>query len=238
MKNKPMFFSVMPLVLTVLAFSMPAQIAIIYDISIFEFEAIMSKLTPLNYLLMGMFLWLSIATYKIDKNLFILLPFINLFVFLNNYVVGSFGEDFSIVQTTLASSLFLALTLSYYLKDNYKIINDIKTRWWLTSPRNKLKIPLTIISSKDKIKTQSFDVSKSGLFAINDPDFELFQIPKDNIVDITIHTEDNTLKMKGKLVRKALSKGHYPEGVGIQFLEEDPDYQNWLSRFESMQEAA
>ena len=237
MKSKPIFFSLMPLVLISLAASMPLQVALIYDISIFEVSAIMSKLTPLNYVLMGLFMWLAFATYKIDKNLFILLPFINLFVFLNNYVVGSFGKDFNLVQTTLASTLFLVMTLTYYHKDNYKIINELKNRWWLTSPRQKLNLPLTITSAKEKIKTSSFDLSKSGLFALNDPDFELFQLPKDKVVEITIHTDDQTLKMKGKLVRKALSKGHYPEGVGIQFMEDDPAYQKWLSTHE-MPEAA
>jgi hypothetical protein len=237
MKSKPIFFSLMPLVLLSLAISMPLQVALIYDISIFEINAIMSKLTPLNYVLMGMFFWLAFATYKIDKNLFILLPFINLFVFLNNYVVGSFGEDFNLIQTTLASTLFLVMTMTYYLKDNYKIINDLKNRWWLTSPRQKVRLPLTITSAKEKIKTSSFDISKSGLFALNDPDFELFQLPKDKIVDITIHTDNQTLKMKGRLVRKALSKGHYPEGVGIQFMEEDPSYQKWLTT-QDMPEAA
>lgn len=228
MKSKPMFFSLMPLVLMAIALSMPLQVAMIYDISVFEVSAIFSKLTPLNYVLMGLFLWLSIATYKIDKNLFILLPFINLFVFLNNYVVGSFGEDFNIIQTTLASCIFLGLTLSYYFKENYQIISDLKNRWWLTKPRKKMKLPITIISSNDLIKTQSFDLSESGLFAINDPDFELFQLPKNKIVDITIHIEEKSLKMRGKLVRKALSRGNYPEGVGIQFIDEDETFKDWI----------
>lgn len=228
MKSKPLFFTLMPWMLVFIALSMPLQIAFIYDISLLEFGAIFSKLTPLNYLLMGLFTWLSYATYKIDKNLFILLPFINLFVFLNNYVVGSFSEDFNIIQTTLASCFFLGVTLMYYLRDNYKVISDLKNRWWLTKPRAKINVPLTIVGSNEMIKTKSFDLSESGLFAINDPDFELFQLPKNKVVDITIHCGAQNLKMRGKLVRKALSKGHYPEGVGIQFDEIDPQYKNWM----------
>lgn len=228
MKNKPLFFTLMPWMLALITLSMPLQIAFIYDISLFEIDAIFSKLTPLNYLLMGLFTWLSYATYKIDKNLFILLPFINLFVFLNNYVVGSFGEDFNIMQTTLASCFFLGITLMYYLRDNYKIISDLKNRWWLTKPRQKIGVPLTIVGSNEMIKTKSFDLSETGLFALNDPDFELFQLPKNKVVDITIHCGAQNLKMRGKLVRKALSKGHYPEGVGIQFDEVDPQYKNWM----------
>lgn len=223
-----MFFTLMPWVLLLITLSMPLQIAFVYDISIFEPQAIFSKLTPLNYLLMGLFTWLGYATYKIDKNLFILLPFINLFVFLNNYVVGSFGEDFNVMQTTLASCFFLALTLMYYVKDHYKVISDLKNRWWLTKPRKKVSLPLTIVGSNELIKTNSFDISETGLFALNDPDFELFQLPKNKVVDITIHCGGKNLKMRGKLVRKALSKGHYPEGVGIQFDEIDPQYKNWI----------
>lgn len=228
MNKKPLFFSLMPWILAMITLSMPLQISFIYGISPFDIKAIFSKLTPLNYVLMGLFTWLSFATYKIDKNLFILLPFINLFVFLNNYVVGSFGEDFNIIQTTLASCFFLGMTLMYYLRDNYKIISDLKNRWWLTKPRKQIDVPLTIVGSNELIKTKSFDLSETGLFALNDPDFELFQLPKNKVVDITIHCGGNNLKMRGKLVRKALRKGHYPEGVGIQFDEVDPQFKDWM----------
>ena len=156
MNKKPLFFSLMPWILAMITLSMPLQISFIYGISPFDIKAIFSKLTPLNYVLMGLFTWLSYATYKIDKNLFILLPFINLFVFLNNYVVGSFGEDFNIIQTTLASCFFLGMTLMYYLRDNYKIISDLKNRWWLTKPRKQIDVPLTIVGSNELIKTKSY----------------------------------------------------------------------------------
>lgn len=228
MKTKPMFFTVMPLVFAALAIALPMQIAIIYNLSPFDFEAIFSKLTPVNLLLMVLFGWVAWGTKNYNRNIFIALPFINLMVFVNNYIVGSFGSDFSIFQTTLASSAFLALSLSFYGQGIYKVINNASERWWMTRPRRKLSVPLTIYTCNETIRTKSFDVSESGLFAVNDNNLELFQTSKDQEIDLNIHVEDQIFKCRGKIVRKALPKGKYPEGVGIHFSNVDQQLNSWL----------
>lgn len=232
MKTKPLFFTIMPLVFAALALALPLQIAFVYNLSVFDFEAIFSKLTPLNLMLMALFGWVSYATYHYNKNLFIALPFINFAVFLNNYFVGSYGADFSIFETTIASSAFLGLSLSFYGKSVYQIINDTKARWWLTKPRREVALSVTIYTPSETIKTKTFDVSESGMFAINDTNLELFQTPKDQEVDLNIHANNQVFKCKGKIVRKALRKGKYPEGVGIHFSEIDQDLNLWLENEE------
>ena len=230
MKTKPMFFNVMPFVFIVLAIALPLQIAMIYRLSPFDFEAIFSKLTPINLLLMLLFGWVAYATKTFDRNIFIALPFINLVVFVNNYIVGSFGSDFSIFETTLASSAFLALSLSFYGRKVYNVINDSSSRWWLTKPRLQVSYPLTIYTTNETIKTKSFDMSESGLFAIGDNNLELFQTSKDQEIDLSIHLDDQVFKFRGKIVRKALSKGKYPEGVGIHFSEVDKQFNSWFQQ--------
>ncbi|MCO4752878.1 MAG: PilZ domain-containing protein [Bacteriovoracaceae bacterium] len=228
MKTKPLFFTVMPAIFLMLALALPVQIALIYQINIFDLTGIFSKLTPLNICLMGMFAWVSFATFKYDKSLFVLLPFVNLAVFVNNYVVGSFGEDFSIFETTVGSTAFLALSVSFYSKSIYRVFNEQNYRWWLSVPRKKLSVPLTIHTSANTIKTKSFDVSETGIFAITDNEFGLFKTAKNQEIELSIHLNDKILQCKGKIVRKSLQKGAYPEGVGIQFSQVDGQLPIWL----------
>lgn len=228
MKSKPLFFTVMPWVFGILALSLPLQIALMYRLGPLDFEAVFSKLTPLNLVLMAMFAYSAWAIRNFDRNIFLALPFINLAVFVNNYIVGHFGEDFNILETTLASSAFLALSLSFYKSSVYKAINEKSARWWLTKPRRNLSLPLTIHTQKDTIRTKSFDLSETGIFAVNDQNLELFQTPQDQEVDLSIHADEKIFRCRGKIVRKALPKGKYPEGVGIHFSQIDANLDEWL----------
>ena len=228
MKTKPMFFTLMPAVFLVLAIAMPLQISLIYKISPLDFVGIFSKLTPLNILLMATFGWVAYATHSFDKRLFVLLPLLNLAVFANNYFVGAFGQDFSILETSLSSTAFLALSMSFYSKSIYRVFNEKNFRWWQSVPRKKLAVPLTIYTNANTIKTKSFDVSETGIFAVSDSDLDLFKASKEQELELCIHLNDQVLQCKGKIVRKAMSKGTYPEGVGIQFSKVDGDLPGWL----------
>ena len=228
MKTKPMFFNIMPAVFLMLALAMPIQIALIYRINILDFVGIFSKLTPLNIMLMMTFGWVAYATHSFDKKLFLLLPILNLIVFANNYFVGAFGQDFSILETTISSTAFLVLSMTFYSKSIYRVFNEKNFRWWQSVPRKKLAVPLTIYTNSNTIKTKSFDVSETGIFAVSDSDLDLFKASKDQELELCIHLSDQVLQCKGRIVRKALSRGTYPEGVGIQFSKVDGDLPGWL----------
>lgn len=228
MKTKPKFFTYMPFVFGALALSFPLQIAAIYRLSPWEVEAVFSKLTPLNFILMAVFAWSAWAVKTYNRNIFLALPFINLAVFANNYFVGTYGGDFNVFETTLASSAFLGLSLTFYGKSVYRVINDAGSRWWQTKPRSKVSLPLTIHTANDTVRTKSFDVSQTGVFAVNDPQLELFQTSRDQEIEVDFHLEDNVYRCRGKIVRKALPKGIYPEGVGIHFSQMDEKLNEWL----------
>lgn len=228
MRTKPIFFTVMPMIFAGLAIALPLQIAILYGLSPLDFEAIFSKLTPINIGLIGLFGYAAYATRKLSRHLFVALPFINLVVFINNYIVGSLGADFSIFETTLASSAFFALSLTFYNQTIYKIINEPGARWWQSRPRKELSVPITIHTTTDIIQTKSFDISESGVFAIGDGGLELFQAAKGQEIDLSFHLEGQVLKCRGTIVRKALPKGRYPEGVGIHFSQTDCNFDTWV----------
>src|SRR5690554_176803 len=138
MRAKPIFFIIMPYVFVAMALAMPLQISLVYGIWPWELSAVLTKLTPLNMALMAMFVWAAWAVKNFDQKLFIALPFINLAVFANNYIVGAYGEDFHLWQTALASAAFLTLSLSFYGKNVYQLISNRSSRWWLTAPRKRL----------------------------------------------------------------------------------------------------
>lgn len=217
MPIKPKFITFMGLIFCALALSFPIQIMVLFKFAPWEFISIFSKLTPLNYVLMAFFSYTAYLTFTTNKLVFLVLPFLNFFVFLNNFVVAEYGQVYTHAQTVVASTAFLLLTLSFYQKDIYLVYNDLKFRWWLTSPRFKQKIPVVIEYKGEKYNCQSYDISKTGMFIKADDLFQVFKI--NNSEEIIIHFKINNknISLNAKIVRKSISKGQYPAGVGVHF---------------------
>lgn len=99
MNQKPLFIPLMAISLILIAISFPIQIAILFDYSFLDFAQIFSKLTPLNYVVIMLLVYTSYLTYKMKPSVFIALPILNLFVFLNNFIVAEYGQIYGHFQT-------------------------------------------------------------------------------------------------------------------------------------------
>lgn len=216
MPRKPLFISIMAFMFMSLAISFPVQVAYMFHYGPLDIAPIFTKLTPLNYVLMGLFMVTAYLTYTTNKLIFLLLPFMNFFVFLNNFVVAEYGQIYSHAQTLVASTLFLLLTLSFYQKDIYQIYNDIRFRWWLTSPRYQKIVPITLKYNDQVIETKTFDISQTGMFIECDDRYQMFKIPNMQDIEIILHNGHKIIPLKAKIVRKSIAKGHYPAGLGVQ----------------------
>lgn len=216
MHNKPKFVLVVANIFIALAISFPVQIMLVYKHGPLDIIPIFTKLTPLNYILMGLFCFTAYLTYTMNKLIFILLPFLNFFVFMNNFIVAEYGQDFTHAQTIVASTAFLMLTLSFYQKDIYNVYNDMKFRWWLTSPRFKKQIPIRVTVDGETYFSKTFDISKTGMFIETDDLYRIFKIENGKEITVRIMKE-RPIDLVAKVVRKSIAKGHYPAGIGIHF---------------------
>lgn len=237
MKTKPLFVPFMSLILILISISFPIQIAIIFDYNIFEFKAIFSKLTPLNYIVMTLLAYTSFLTYKMNPKVFILLPFLNLFVFINNFVVSEYGQLYGHTQTFAVSTVFLFFTLTYYRKDIYKVYHDLKFRYWLTTPRFKRNLPLEIYIDGKMIKSETFDISLTGLFIKADPSNQLFDLKTHQDINIVIIDKKKKIKLSAYIMRKCIAQGHYPAGIGVKINHND-ESMFWNKEIKKLSRAA
>lgn len=217
MHKKPIFIPIMTAFFLVLALLFPVQIMVLFRYSPLDIISVLTKLTPLNYIVMTLLIGTSYLTYKMNSKVFILLPLLNFCIFFNNYIVAEYGQIYSHTQTYFASFGMLALSLGFYQKDIFKIYHEIKYRYWLTSKRFKKNMPVLICIDDIAINTECFDISKTGMFIKTDPNLEIFNLKTNSTIDVYINIGKSKVKLSAKVIRKCLQKGNYPKGVGVAF---------------------
>lgn len=217
---------------------MPLQIMLIYGYGLFDFIPIFTKLTGLNILLMITFLVAAYLTINMNKNIYLLIPIINVLVLGNNYFVARYSEVFGSIECVFASMIFIAISLTYYQHSIVDIFNDISARWWLSSPRQKLELPITIKINERSLTTKTYNLSETGLFMLNDELFEVFKIHKNTEVDMTIHFDSKDIQLAGIVARRSLSRGGYPDGIGIKLIPDERYQQGYLTYLNNLNYAA
>lgn len=75
MPTKPKFIPLMSILFIALAISFPVQIMVMFRYMPWNILPLVTKLTPLNYLLISLFIYTAYLTYKTNKMVFIMLPF-------------------------------------------------------------------------------------------------------------------------------------------------------------------
>lgn len=215
MNKKPRFIAFITAVFLCLALSFPLQIMHIYSLGLSEFVMIFSKLTAMNYMLMAFFIVCAYYSYKINKHIFIILPFLIFFVFLNNFIVAQYGDNYTHTQTLLSSVAFLLLCLSFYQVDIYQVYHNEKFRWWMVPTRYKKSIPVKIKVNDDIFISNTFDISKTGMFIEEDKNSRLLNIEQNTHISITL-LKNIPIEITATVVRASLAKGKYPAGIGIK----------------------
>lgn len=218
--------------LLLIAFFFPMQIIMLYGHTPMEFHAILSKLTVMNYLCMFFLIFMSIFTYKSSRALLYLIPVAFSLVAYNNYVVSLYGDDFSFVQTTLASVLFGLICFFYLQPEILKCISNPKYRWWTCKPRFLKRVPIKIFHSGNTIRTATFDISETGLFVKEDEGLKLSELKLGESVKLHIALPDEgEIILEATVVRKAQAKGTYPAGAGLKFNKIEKEIDKRLSEF-------
>lgn len=177
---------------------------------------VFSKLTPLNLISAAFLVLTGIFTLKMSKNLFYVLPILNIAICLNNYIVAEYGQIYTHLQTGLSSLFFLTISLGFYRKDIRRVIEDEKFRYWMTPKREMKEIPVEIECNGKKIKSLTYDISKTGVFIIDKGFGDVFNLPYDALLTVRLNLKKPIL-IKATIARKTLAKGTYPQGIGLKF---------------------
>jgi hypothetical protein len=215
------------------AISFPFQVAWLYGHSLTEVQSIFAKLTHLNWLVLVSLLMGAYLYFQASRWIIIFAPIMLAIISYNNYQVGAFGGDFSLLQTTLASMGAGILFLPLFMPSSRAILRNPQRRWWRISKRHTKKVSATLNPFVgEMIQAQTYDLSQTGVFlALKDED--LAHCPK---VGDTVRLSFNVSPMKkirceARVVRVAEPQGRYPMGIGLRFVEFDKSHQKSYSQF-------
>ncbi len=214
---KPKQFYLAPLFMLAIALSFPIQVMVLYGHHWSEAGAIFSKMTVVNWSVCVAFVLGAYLYFHASRGILYFAPVLLALVAFNNYIVGQFGGDFNLQQTTLATLLSCGLFVPLALPSSQVLLRDPKRRWWRRSHRVNKRVAATLNPYVgNMVQGQTFDVSKTGAFiCLNDLD----NIPK---IGDTVRVSLNVNSMKkirceAIVVRVCEPQGRYPQGMGIRF---------------------
>ncbi len=225
MKTKPLIFNILFFFFTAVAFSLPLQVAALYEHSLStwsEWQAIFMKLTPLNWTVMIITLLNGIFCYQALSIIKYTIPLSILVVAVNNFFVGSWGVDFSFLTTWIATVTYAVLSYSYAYTQGLQAVDQPEKQWWKIPQRHRRTYPVWMEwHGQKKLLVKTFDISKSGAF-ISGIAGNANLLPQDlklgESLKILIGTDEGELMMDAMVVRKENQPvGQYPAGLGIRF---------------------
>ena len=207
------------------ALSFPVQVMFLYGHHWSETSAIFSKITSINWLVIGSLIFGAYLYFHASRYILYVAPIILALVAFNNYLVGAFAGDFSLIQTSMGTAGIGALFFPLALPSSRVVLKDPKRRWWRRSKRINKRLAATVNPYVGgMVHGHTFDVSKSGAFVCLEDDNN--ELPK---IGDTVRISFNVNSMKkirceAVVVRIAEPQGRYPKGMGIRFTSTDKSF--------------
>ncbi len=230
MRPKQFYFAAVALML--FAISFPLQVMVLYGHHWSETQAIFSKITWLNWMVVASFCVGAYFYFQASRYIVFLAPIILALVALNNYLVGAFAGDYSVLQTTLGTLAVGLVFAPLAMPSSRVVLRDPKRRWWRRSKRHNKRVSATLNPYVGgMLHVQTFDISQSGAFVCLDA--EQTEVPK---VGDTVRISFNVNPMKkirceAVVVRIAEPHGHYPRGMGLKFTQIDRTNEKCFDKF-------
>lgn len=222
MNQKPILFNIIGIGLLAIAISFPLQIAWIYEHQLADanhLRAIWHKLTFNNLLTMGV---LTVTAWKVWQVQTGLVPWILAscsLVTINNVIVSAYANDWSQIQTMIASVLFGVTAGTFIFTRSYELTLAPQLHWWRPAKRHRVDAPIVIeFLGQHRFQAQLFDLSTSGLFVTGMQQQLLASLaPVNEEIAVKIPFNNQFHAFRAKLVRKCEQRGHYPGGWGLTF---------------------
>lgn len=238
MVKRPLAFVLLANALVAIAVSFPLQVMLIYEHALDEWDLALAKLTVLNWAIVAGCLLCSWLSLRGSRKLQIALPSLSALVLANNLIVGSYGVDFSLGLTAVASGLFASLNLVLILPTTRRVFAQPLNRPWIRAGRRRANIPvlldmdLTGSFQGKLISAQTFDLSMTGVF-VSAPLTDV-KVGEMVLVRLDLEESGEPLCLSGRVVRGAEARGVYPTGYGIAFTKlawgERLALQRWMIR--------
>lgn len=224
MKKRPFLFNLYSLFFLSVAISFPIQIMSLYGHGMAESSMIITKMTYLNWGVVGVCLANAALSYYGHWLLKLSLPLSFFVVALNNFFVSKLSSDYSPLITTVATLAFGLMSSYLFFTKAKSILDNQETRWWLAPKRIKRTLPVWIQGPLGSpLLSKTFDISKSGAF-LSAP--SLATIRKDltnplnegDQISLTLGLSgQNEFSCEAEVVRLCEPNGNYPGGIGIRF---------------------
>ena len=232
MKSKPYYLILFPFLAFTIALSFPLQIYMIYDIPLSQPMRLLAMLTPLNLLTMGAMTLTGILTIFMNKHVYKIIPILLLVTLANNAIVGFYGSDYTLFQVALSFVLFGISLKPFYSQEIKAVINEPKLRWWLTPTRYQVTRPIIINTPELQIASETFNMSKTGVFAKVSDQYQLDELNLDEVLDLQILI-DSPITLKARVVRKSNGQADQPKGIGLEIIRDHfhkREYLPWLKQ--------
>ncbi len=238
MTLRPKQFYLVSALMFLAALSFPVQVMWLYGHGFSETGAIFTKLTTLNWLVLSGLLVGSYLYLQASRWIVYFAPVFLTIVFYNNYQVGVFAQDFSMLQTSLATLGASLLFVPLLMPSSQVILKDPKRRWWRRSKRYHAEVAATLNPFVgEMIQARTYDISQTGTFLVLDGGADQ-PCPK---VGDTVRLSFNINGMKrirceAVVVRIAEPQGNYPRGIGLRFLEFEKMHQKSFEKLLAQKE--
>ena len=233
MMVKPKIVNWMGFALLLIAASFPLQAALIYQHSFSELGAVLQKISLLNFLSICMMATTAYMLFTLSPYLKYMCPLTIACLAWNNYVVGSYGHDFSMSQAMVGTGLFAGLFVPLFRKDIRLILSNPHRRWWRRANRFQKNIDVILNPYVGQtLLAQTFDLSESGAF-IPFENKSWDEIPKvGELIKISLHIDTlRKIKCEAVVVRVVEPKGNYPKGIGVRFTGMNETHKRSLNNF-------
>ncbi len=225
MKTKPIVFNFLFAFFTLVAISLPLQVAFLYEHEVFRFSewsSILLKLTPMNWMVFTLCLLNGWLCFRVHPYIKYTIPASILFVGINNFIVGSYGVDYQFVATWIGTLLYTLFSYSFVYAHGLEAIEHPEKQWWKIPKRVRKSFPVWLeYKGEKKLLAKTFDISESGAYVSTLANNKNL-IPKDlgvgESLTILIGTNDGEIELDATLVRKEEEAlGKYPAGLGLHF---------------------
>ncbi len=242
MSQRPKILIYLASMITAVVLSVPIQIFFLYEHDITEIQAVMDKITILNWLMIGGGLFTAALIINASPWVRYAAPALMALVAANNFLVGHYGTDFTQVFATMATLSFLMLNAPLAAPEIRQLFREPQKRWWLHANRKRLSVPVFVGGARDAVmRAKTYDVSETGAFiplaSIQDNKF-VTSIPTGGYMGIEerilvclnfgLHSQ---VRCEGRVVRRAPAKGNYPAGIAVQFVDMPQSQRRELRRY-------
>lgn len=230
MQSRPKILPVVMVLLFAVALSMPLQVMWLYGHPWSEMDAVLHKLTWMNWLVIAGAMLTGVLVFSASGWARFAVPALIVLVGVNNMFVGYFATDYSFLTATLGTLGFMALTLPLYRPQVRELFMHPEKRWWLVKHRRRQNVPIFVGGSRQvKLRGETFDISESGAFV----PLEAVGLGVDEQVSVclTLGTLQQ-IRCDARVVRRTpKAKGTYPAGVGLHFINLDWWQRRELKRY-------